>query len=66
MFEQALGRDRGFLVATEFLVLCCDRGSLCRRQLLGRDIVFPCYDSALFLCHDNVVTEVFLLRPRRP
>ena len=26
---QVLGRDRGFLVATEFLVLCRDRGSLC-------------------------------------
>ena len=25
-FGQVLGHDRGFLVATEFLVLCCNRG----------------------------------------
>ena len=24
-FRHVLGRDRGFLVATEFLVLCCDK-----------------------------------------
>ena len=39
-FGQVLGRDRGFLVATEFLVLCRDRGSLCRdRGSLCRDMV---------------------------
>ena len=34
-------------------------------QLLGHDIVFPCRDSVLLLCRDNVVTEVSLSRPRR-
>ena len=29
-FEQVLGRDRGFQVTTEFLVLCRDNGFLCR------------------------------------
>ena len=33
-FGQVLGRDRGYLVATEFLVLCHDRGSLCRDMVL--------------------------------
>ena len=33
-FGQVLGRDRGFLVATEFLVLCHDKGSLCRDMAL--------------------------------
>ena len=28
------------------------------RQFLGRDIVFSCCDSALFLCHDDVAIEV--------
>ena len=66
MVVHVLGRDRGFLVATEFLVLCCDRGSLCLawfsgyRQLLGRNIVFLCRDSALFLYCDDVAIEVFL------
>ena len=31
---QVLGRDRGFLVATKFLVLCRDRGSLCPDMIL--------------------------------
>ena len=33
-FGQVLGRDRGFLVAIEFLVVCCDMGSLCRDMVL--------------------------------
>ena len=33
-FGQVLGRDRGFLVAIEFLVLCHDRGSLCHNLVL--------------------------------
>ena len=33
-FGQVLGLDRGFLVATEFLVLCRNRGSLCRDMAL--------------------------------
>ena len=33
-FRQVLGRDKGFLVATEFLVLCPDRGSLCCEMVL--------------------------------
>ena len=28
------------------------------RKLLGRDIVFSCRDSALFLYRDDVATEV--------
>ena len=32
--RQVLGRDRGFLVATEFLVLCRDGGSLCLDMVL--------------------------------
>ena len=34
MFGQVLGLDRGFLVAIEFLVLCCDKGSLCLDMVL--------------------------------
>ena len=33
-FGQVLGRDKSFLVATEFLVLCRDKGSLCRDVVL--------------------------------
>ena len=33
-FGQVLGRDRGFLVAIEFLVLCSNKGSLCRDKVL--------------------------------
>ena len=33
-FVQVLGRNRGFLVATEFLVLCRDRGSMCHDMVL--------------------------------
>ena len=29
--------------------------------MLGRDIVLSCHDIALFLCHDDVATEVFLI-----
>ena len=31
---QVLGRDRGFLVTTMFLVLCPNKGSLCREMVL--------------------------------
>ena len=31
--------------------------SICR-QLLGRDIVFSCHNSVLFLCRDDVATKV--------
>ena len=61
-FGQVLGHDRGFLVATKFLFLCCDRVSCVAiwlsgfMQLLGRDIVFPCRDSVLLFCRDNVAT----------
>ena len=34
MVGHVLGRDKGFLVATEFLVLCRDRVSLCRNMAL--------------------------------
>ena len=70
-FGQVLGRDRGFLVEKEFLVLCHDRVPCAATwllgfmQLLGRDIVFPCHDSVFLLCRDNVATEVSLSRPRR-
>ena len=33
-FGQVLGCDRGFLVETEFLVLCRDKGSLCHDMVL--------------------------------
>ena len=33
-FGQVLGRDRGFLVATEFLVQCRDMSSLCCDMVL--------------------------------
>ena len=36
------------------------------RQLLGREIVFPCRDRALFLCRDDVKTEVSMSQSRRP
>ena len=34
MFEQVLGRDRGFLITTDFLILCRNRGSLCHDMVL--------------------------------
>ena len=68
MFGQVLGCDKGFLVATEFFWFCVAIGVPCvatwlsrLRQLLGRNVVFPCRDSVLLLCHDNVMTEVSLL-----
>ena len=36
------------------------------RQLLGRDIVFPCRDNALLLCRNDVMTKVSLSRSRWP
>ena len=36
---EVLGRDRGFLVLTEFLVMCHDRGSLCRDMVLRLHVV---------------------------
>ena len=36
---QVLGHDRGFLAATEFLVLCRNRGSLCRDMVLRLQVV---------------------------
>ena len=33
-FGQVLGHNRGFLVETNFLVLCRDRGSLCHDMVL--------------------------------
>ena len=51
------GRDNiSGLVATG--VPCVATWSSGCRQLLGCDIVFSCHDSALFLCCDDVVTEV--------
>ena len=38
-FGQVLGRDRGFLVVTKFLVLSRDRGSLCRDMFLRLQVV---------------------------
>ena len=47
MFGEVLGRDKGFLVATEFFWFCVTTGVPCVTtwlsgliQLLGRDIVF--------------------------
>ena len=39
MFGQVLGRDRGFLVATEFFFffMCRDRGPLCHNMALRLD-----------------------------
>ena len=34
--------------------------------MLGRDVVLPCRDSALFLGRDDVATKVSLSRPRPP
>ena len=54
------------LVATEFLVLCRDRGSLCRNMVLRLQTVarsrhsLSMSHSVLLLCFDNVVTEVSL------
>ena len=63
MFGQVLGRDRGFLVATEFFfffLLCVAIGVPCvttwlsgLMQFLGCDIVFPCRDSVLLLYRDR-------------
>ena len=61
-FGQVLGLSRGFLVATEFLVLCRDRGSLCHDMVLRlQTVVGSQYNifmsrQCLFLCRDNVVT----------
>ena len=60
-FGQVLGRDRGFLVVTEFLVLCHDRGSLCRDMVLRLQAVAwsrQCHDIALFLYRDDVAIKV--------
>ena len=67
MFGQVLGHDKGFLVVTEFFWFCVATGVPYvvtwlsgLRQLLGRDIVFPCCDIVLLLCRDNVATKVSL------
>ena len=70
-FGKVLGRNRGFLVAIEFLVLCRDRGSLCHDMVLRLQEVAwsrhsTCHDSALFICRDNVAIVVSLSWPRRP
>ena len=73
MFGQVLGRNRGFLVVTEFFILFCVAtwvpyvatwlpGFM---HLLGRDIVCPCRDNVLLLYCDNATIEVSLSRPRR-
>ena len=71
MFGQVLCHDKGFLVVTEFFWFCVATGVPCvatwllgLRQLLGQDIVFPCRDSVLLLCRDNVTTEATLSRKR--
>ena len=57
---------------TKFLVLCRDRVSLCRDIVLRLKVVvrsqhrLSSRDSVLFLCRDNVATEVSFSRPRRP
>ena len=38
-FGQVLGRNRSFLVAIEFLVLCRNRGSLCHDMVLKLEVV---------------------------
>ena len=38
-FGQVLGRDKSFLVVTKFLVLCRNRGSLCRNMVLRLQVV---------------------------
>ena len=72
MFGQVLGYNRGFLVTTGFFwfyvvigVPCVATWLSSLMQLLGRNIVFPCHDSVLLLCCDNVAIEVSLSRPRR-
>ena len=69
MFGQVLGRDKGFLVEIEFFWLCVVTWVPCVTtwlsgllQLLGRDIVFPCIDSVLLLCRDNVTTKMVMTR----
>ena len=73
MLGQVLGHDRGFLITIEFLVLCRERVPYVTawfsgyRQLLGRDIVFPCRDSAFLSsrCRDrgfHVATETAVTR----
>ena len=71
-FGQVLGCDKSFLVATEFLVLCRDRGSLCRDVVLrvqvvswSRHCIFMSR-RCLLLYRDNAAIEVFMSRSRRP
>ena len=70
MFRQVLGRDKDFLVATEFFGSVLRQGSPALRPDFSifiecpcHDIVLPCCDNVLLLCHDNVATEVSLLQP---
>ena len=69
-----LGSDRGFLVETEFLfgsvsrqkILVSQHGSQILSHRDYRKMAFLVVTGILILCRDDVVTEVFLSRPRRP
>ena len=59
------GRDRVFWSYVVIGVPCVATWFTGFMQLLGHDRVFPCRDSVLFLCRDNVATKVSLSRSRR-
>ena len=61
-FGQVLGRDKGFLVVTEFLVLCRDMVLKLQAIAWSRHCIFMSR-QCLLLCRDNVVTEVFVSWP---
>ena len=69
MFGHVLGRDKGFLFMTELFWFCVATGVpyvvtwlAGLMQLLGCDIVFPCYNSVLFPYRDNVAIETVTTR----
>ena len=61
MFGQVLGRDKGFLVATEFSGSVSQQGPLVSRP--GFQVSCSCYVATVF-CF-SIATEVSLLQPRR-
>ena len=67
---EGFGSPQGFLGHDKVFWFCVATGVPCVAtwfsgfmQFPCHDIVLPFHDNVLLLCHDNVVTEVSLLRP---
>ena len=64
MVRHVLGRDRGFLVVTEFLVLCRDRGFPMSRhgsQAAGSCLVATYYFHVMTVLSFSITIKVFLV-----